>query len=82
MRDFICQDLNLDDHVIFVAPGYRSLVLGQIIKFTEKNVRISYMNTWNYSKPGRASELLQSPEQVIKIEGLALTEFLLKRSYE
>jgi hypothetical protein len=80
MRDFICQDLNLDDYVIFVAPGYRSLVLGKIIKFTEKNIRISYMNTWNYNKPGRASELLQSPEQVVKIEGQALTEFLLKRS--
>jgi hypothetical protein len=66
MTDILGKTLKLDDNVIFIAPNYRMLVQGKIINFTEKNVRISYVNTWNYS--GMVCDILQSPKQLVKVE--------------
>lgn len=80
MQDFLGNDLEVNDSVIFIAPGYRSLVLGRVVKLTEKSIRIAYMNTWNFSKPGYRSELLQRPSQVTKVAGSDLTMYILKNS--
>lgn len=67
MKDFLKNDLSLNDKVIFVAPSYRSLVIGTIIGLTKEKVRIEYVNTWNYPSEGRVSNILQYPAQVLRI---------------
>ena len=66
MKDFLDNELAIGDVVILIAPNYRSLVKGTIYAFTAKQVRIEYMNTWNFGDPGRRAELLQYPSQVVK----------------
>jgi hypothetical protein len=73
MTDFVGKTLAIDDSVIFIAPTYRMFVVGKIIKFTPKNVRVAFMNTWNFGKPGRRDEILQDAKQLIKIDGNELT---------
>jgi hypothetical protein len=79
MNDFLGRPLELGDSVIIIAPRYRSLVLARIIGFTPRNVRVCYMNTWNYGKDGLYEELLQSPGQLVKVDGPDLTHYLLKK---
>ena len=68
MSDFIGIQLSLGDSVILIAPRYRSLVVGKIIAFTPKNVRVAYLNDWNFGKPGRYDEILQDSSQLVKID--------------
>lgn len=79
MKDFLGRDLEIGDSVVIIAPGYRDLVLARIMKFTAKQVKVSYMNTWNFGKPGRYAELLQYPSQLVKVDGPDLTMYLLKQ---
>lgn len=79
MKDFLGRELEIGDSVIIMAPKYRHLVLARIIKFTPTQVRVAFMNTWNYGKPGYYTELLQSPSQLTKVDGPDLTLYLLKQ---
>lgn len=79
MRDFLGHELKLGDSVIVIAPGYRHFVLARVINFTPKNVRVSFMNTWNFSGDGYYTELLQGGSQLTKIGGPELTEYLVKK---
>lgn len=65
MKDFLGNVLKIGNDVVFIAPNYRILVKGRIIDFTKKNVRIEYINDWNYS--GRPETILQSPTQLIYV---------------
>ena len=78
MKDFLGRDLELGDSVIVIAPGYRHFVLARVIAFTPKQVRVSFMNTWNFSD-GYYTELLQGPSQLTKVDGPDLTAYLLKK---
>ena len=69
MNDFVGVPLSLGDSVIFIAPRYRHLVVGKIVAFTPKNVRVSYINTWNFGPTGLACEILQDSLQLVRIEG-------------
>ena len=77
MKDFLNRELEIGDSVITIAPGYRSFVLARVIKFTPKQVRVAFMNTWNYPD-GYYTELLQHPTQLTKVDGPDLTMYLLK----
>ena len=66
MKDYFKQQLLIGDVVAFYAPGYRQFATGTIVAFTKKQVRVSYMNTWNYSKPGVQFEYLAYPDMFIK----------------
>ena len=79
MKDFLGRELELGDSVIIMAPNYRHFVLARVIKFTPMQVRVAFMNTWNYGNPGSYTELLQSPSQLTKIDGPDLTMYLLKK---
>ena len=79
MKDFLGIELALGDSVIIIAPSYRHFVLARVIKFTPKQVRVAFMNTWNFAKPGHYTELLQSPSQLTKIDGPDLTAYLLRK---
>ena len=62
MRDFLGRELALDDYVIFQKQSYRGYSLGKIIKFTPQKVRVKYGET-------KWAEILQAPEQLVKVEG-------------
>ena len=79
MQDFLGRDLAIGDSVIIIAPKYRHFVVARIIEFTAKNVRVAFMNTWNFAAPGYYVELLQAPSQLTRVDGPDLTAYLLKK---
>ena len=64
-KDYFGQDLNVGDRVAFYAPNYRHFTTGEIIAFTEKQVRVKYINNWNF-KPGVEDTYLAYPNMFIK----------------
>lgn len=66
MKDYFGNQLNIGDEVAFYAPGYRMFTTGTIIKFTEKQVRVEYVNTWNYGPKGSTMTYLAYPNMFIK----------------
>jgi len=78
MKDFAGNELAEGDFVAFMAPKYRRLALGRVIKITPTKVRVFYRNTWNFPKPGRELDFLTSPADVVKIEGNRLLLKLLE----
>lgn len=66
MKDFFGNILAIGDEVAFCRPNYRGLTRGKIIAFTPKQVRVTYMNTWNYGKPGREETYLTYSGDLIK----------------
>jgi len=79
MKDFLGRNLELGDSVIIIAPKYRHFVLAKVIKFTTSQVRVAFMNTWNFPGGGYYTELLQSPSQLYRVDGPELTAYLLKK---
>ena len=79
MKDFLGNELAIGDSVVVIAPKYRHFVLARVIKFTPTSARVSFMNDWNYAKPGRYTELLQSPCQLTKVDGPDATAYLLRK---
>lgn len=67
MKDFLNQELAVDDDVIFRTPDYSSLCTGKVVSFTPQKVRVHYVNTWNYAKPGLERDILLYPDCVSKI---------------
>ena len=66
MKDFLGYEIGVGDVVIFQAPNYRHFVKGTILKLTHNwGVRLSYINDWNYGKPGLQCDMLQRSDQVI-----------------
>jgi hypothetical protein len=66
MKDFCDNELQIDDIVIVTPKNYRGLVRAKVVKFTPKQVRLAYMNTWNYGSPGRYEEYLVYPGDCVK----------------
>jgi hypothetical protein len=73
MRDFLGRELQLDDYVIFQRQSYRGYKLGKVIKFTPQKVRVKYGES-------KYLELLQAPEQLIKVEGEEVTMYYLRNA--
>ena len=63
MKDFLGNELNIGDEVVFVQLGYRNLLKGHITKMTEKTILISHDKTNTCS-----TETKQTPSQVVKIQ--------------
>lgn len=60
-------DIDIGDEVIFIAPGYRRLVIGRVITKATKSCQIEYINDWNYPQDGGVKEVVrQSYDQIIK----------------
>jgi hypothetical protein len=68
MNDFQGKPLALGDQVAFPRPNYRGLTLGTVVAFTPKKIRLEYVNTWNYGKPGHTEYFLTNPCDVAKLE--------------
>ena len=67
MKDFLGKEINIGDQVVLTAPRYRHFVKATVIAFTPKQVRVEFLNTWNYGPPGRLQEYLGSPDFLIVI---------------
>lgn len=67
MKDFLGYDLALGDDVVTTPKNYRGLVKAKIIAFTPQQIRVSYINSWNYGKPGIEELFLTPPNTCIKI---------------
>lgn len=73
MRDFLGRELALDDYVIFQRQSYRGYSLGKIIKFTPQKVRVKWGESdW--------AQILQAPEQLVKVEGQEAVMYYLRNA--
>ena len=66
MKDKLGKELKVGDAVVFIAPGYRTLVIGTILRFTPQMAVIDYLNDWNYST-GMPNSIKQTSDQIVKI---------------
>lgn len=73
MRDFLGRELQLDDYVIFQMQHYRGYKLGKVIKFTPQKVRVKWgESNW--------AQILQAPEQLVKVEGQEAVMYYLRNA--
>ena len=73
MKDFLGRELQLDDYVIFQQQHYREYRLGKIIKFTTQKVRVKWGDSdW--------AQILQAPNQLVKVEGQEVVMYYLRNS--
>lgn len=49
MKDYLGNELQVGDEVIFPYPNYRGLVTGKILKITPQKVKMEYVHQ-NYSR--------------------------------
>jgi hypothetical protein len=73
MKDFLGRELALDDYVIFQRQHFRGYRLGKIVKFTPQKVRVKYGET-------KWQEILQTPEQLVKVEGEEAVMYYLRNA--
>lgn len=66
-RDFLGNELAIDDAVVTTPKGYRGLVKGVVVAFTAQQVRVKYTNTWNYGQPGKEELFLTYGNSIVKI---------------
>lgn len=62
MKDFFGQPLEIGDEVAFERPHYRKIVMGKIVAFTPKQVRLLWFN----NTCGAEDNFLTYPNTVIK----------------
>jgi hypothetical protein len=66
MKDFLGNQLEVGDEVVFIVPGYRELTRGIITKFTKCFVFIEKHNP-NQIRAAWQETIKQTPEQLVKI---------------
>ncbi len=71
MKDYLDQELAVGDFVIFMQQHYRKFGLAKVTKFTKTKVRVK----WGESQ---WSELLQAPDQLVKVTGEEVFAYALK----
>ena len=63
MKDFLGNELQVGDNVVFVQLGYRNLLKGVVSKITPKTILITHAMTNTCS-----TETKQTPSQVVKFD--------------
>ena len=64
MKDFLGNDLEVGDEVVFMFLKYRSLGKGVIIKITPKTILIEHPH---FNMPNYTTTTKQFPNQVVKV---------------
>ena len=64
--DFLGNEINVGDKVIFEAPRYRDFVIGKVISKSPKTCQVEFLNTLNNSK-GFVDVFRQFYGQLIKL---------------
>lgn len=72
MKDFLLRNLEVNDSVVMMMPRYRTLVVGRILHFSKKMVRVRYKNLY-----GSFDEISRKPADLVKVDGPELTNYLL-----
>lgn len=65
MKDFLGNELQVNDIVVMVLPGYRELVKAKIVRFTEHFVFLTY--SLNKANPAPKAEVKQTGDQLVKV---------------
>lgn len=63
MQDFFGNQLAVGDRVAVTPKGYKNLMMGKVVGFTEKMVRVEY--SWNNGR-GVTEQVLRAPQDVVK----------------
>jgi hypothetical protein len=78
--DFLNRNITIGDYVVFPAPYGQGLKLGKIVKFTPKNMRVSWARK-DYRGNVTNEETIRQVKECVKVEGPELTMFLLSGEY-
>lgn len=76
MKDFLGNELNIGDEVVYMCLGYRSLNKGFINKMSAKTIWISHTKILN-----PRTLIKQTPDQVVKIPKVIPAEILEAQKY-
>ncbi len=79
-KDFLNREIVVGDYVVFPAPYGQGLKLGQIIKFTPKNMRVAWTRK-SYNGNLVNEETIRQVKECVKVEGAELTMYLLSGEY-
>ena len=63
-EDYLGNELNIGDTVVFMQIGYRGLMKGEIVSMSAQKAKIKHPPTNTYKK-----ESIQFYNQMIKVEG-------------
>ena len=74
MEDFLKRKLDIGDSIVFIPPYSKSMILGRVVAFSPKMVRVVYQD-WNK----RDTETSRKPGELVKVDGPDLTMYLLKQ---
>lgn len=69
MNDFFGQPLKVGDEVAFMEPGYRNMIVGEIVSFAPKSMLIKWTKVWRWALDGTKPKIMTfraTSEQVIK----------------
>lgn len=66
MKDYLGNEIEIGDTVVFCAPHYRFLTKGIVIKETPQKIVIEYSNGWNYCKPSVTTYRIE-PKHTVKV---------------
>ena len=82
--DVIGQELQINDYVLMKKPktGSAELIIGTVIAFTPKKVKVKFVNNWCWpSKHEQVQVWISAPRSLFKIEkdNPKFVEYLLKQ---
>lgn len=66
MQDFFGNPLEVGDSVAITPHGYKHLVLGTVVGFTPKMVKVSYPRVITWRQHSEITLINRSPNEVIK----------------
>lgn len=66
MQDFFGQELSEGDIVAVTPHGYKTLVLGTVVDFTPKMVRVSYLRQRTWRHDPELDTVLRDPKDLVK----------------
>lgn len=78
MKDFVGHDLNVGDMVVLIKPNYRQFVMGKINRIVEGKVGNPTCVILYEIYKGYMAELRQYPGQLVKVEGIDATAYVLR----
>lgn len=73
-KDILGRELAIGDVVAFNPPTFKGIILGKVIKFTPKMIRVQYRGAWDND----LSDTAVGSKDVIKVDGPEATLFILK----
>lgn len=48
MKDYLDNEITVDDFIVLIEPAYRNLIIGKVVKITDKRVKVSLPKKNNF----------------------------------